>query len=66
VLRIAGGIENGAMRLNGTERTTSRGTYRDRITWTPQADGAVEQKWEISTDKGSTWTTAFVGLYRRK
>ena len=66
VLRIAGGLKEGAMQLAGTDRKTPRGIVRDRITWTPQKDGAVEQRWEISTDGGASWQTGFVGLYRRK
>lgn len=66
VLRIAGAWQNGAMQLSGGDRNTPRGTVRDRITWTPQADGAVEQRWELSTDGGATWIAAFVGTYRRK
>lgn len=66
VLRIAGALQDGAMRLAGTDRKTPRGTVRDRITWTPQSDGAVEQRWDISTDGGHTWQPGFVGTYRRK
>ncbi len=66
VLRIAGSLKDGAMRLLGADRKTPQGTVRDRITWTPQPDGAVEQRWEISTDGGSTWTTGFLGKYQRQ
>ena len=34
-------------------------------TWTPNPDGTVRQHWEISSDAGKSWTTAFDGLYRR-
>lgn len=66
VLRIAGSLQEGAMQLMGEDRRTPKGTVRDRITWKPQPDGAVEQRWDLSTDGGSTWTTGFVGYYRRK
>jgi hypothetical protein len=66
VLRIAGSLKEGAMQLMGKDRKTAKGTVRDRITWTPQPDGAVEQRWDLSTDGGATWTTGFVGYYRRK
>ena len=66
VLRIAGSLQEGAMQLMGEDRKTPKGTVRDRITWTPQPDGAVEQRWELSTDGGTTWTIGFVGYYRRK
>ena len=66
VLRIAGGLQNGAMTMAGPDRQTPRGKVRDRITWTPAADGTLEQRWDLSADGGATWTTAFVGTYRRK
>ncbi|CAN5170593.1 hypothetical protein BH11PSE14_BH11PSE14_24070 [soil metagenome] len=37
---------------------------RERITWTPNADGSVRQFWESSSDDGKRWTTAFDGLYK--
>lgn len=37
----------------------------DRITWTPNSDGTVRQKWETSTDQEKTWTVAFDGLYKK-
>jgi hypothetical protein len=66
VLRIAGSLKGSAMELVGGDRQTPRGTVRDRIVWTPQADGAVEQRWDISTDGGASWQTGFTGVYRRK
>jgi hypothetical protein len=66
VLRIAGGLKESAMQLLGADRKTARGIVRDRITWTPQKDGAVEQRWDISIDGGATWQTSFLGTYRRK
>ena len=39
-------------------------SQRERITWTPNADGSVRQHWETSTDDGKTWKTSFDGLYR--
>lgn len=65
ILRLSGGLENGAMVLTGGARTTPRGVVRDRIRWTPQKDGAVEQVWEISGDGGTSWSPVFAGLYKR-
>jgi hypothetical protein len=40
---------------------------RQRITWTPSPDGSeVRQHWEVSSDDGVTWQTAFDGHYRRR
>ena len=38
---------------------------RERIAWTPNADGTVRQLWESSKDDGKTWTVSFDGLYRK-
>ncbi len=53
------------MILSGAPRTTPQGTLRDRITWTLQDDGSVEQRWETSGDDGGSWQTGFRGIYRR-
>ena len=29
-------------------------------------DGTVRQLWETSSDKGTSWATAFDGLYRKR
>lgn len=64
-LQLAGGLVEGRMVLEG-ERLQGGKPVRDRITWTPNADGTVRQFWESSADGGATWTVAFDGLYRRK
>ena len=65
VLELAGGIVEGRMVLSA-EREVRGQRRRERITWTPHADGTVRQHWEQSADDGKTGTTAFDGLYRRK
>ncbi len=66
VLHITGGLnEAGQMVLSG-ERTGPQGKeITDRITWTPNEDGTVRQHWEVSSDEGANWQTAFDGTYRR-
>jgi hypothetical protein len=67
-LVLHGGIEDGAMVLAGEQAVPDARTgiaRRERITWTPSADGSVRQHWESSADAGKTWTTTFDGLYRR-
>ena len=56
------GIEGGWV-LEGELPGSEGGVQRQRITWTPGADGTVTQHWETSDD-GVTWTTSFLGLYR--
>ncbi len=65
VLRLEGQLDGAAMRLEGDSRTP-QGAVKNRITWTPQADGRVRQTWSISRDGGATWQAGFDGWYRRK
>ncbi|BET68419.1 hypothetical protein ASA1KI_33370 [Opitutales bacterium ASA1] len=64
-LQLAGSLVHGAMVLEG-DRLQDGKRLRDRITWTPNADGSVRQLWEISRDAGASWSTIFDGLYRKK
>lgn len=66
VLRLEGGLQDGAMVMTGELPTSKGGTQRQRIRWTPQADGSLVQQWETSDDDGATWATSFLGHYRRK
>jgi hypothetical protein len=59
-LLLRGGLQGASMVLASED-----GPARQRITWTPNADGSVRQLWESSSDAGATWTVAFDGLYRR-
>lgn len=65
VLRLAGGLRDGAMVLEGDLPGAGGGVQKQRITWTPAADGTVTQHWQVSDDEGATWTTSFLGVYRR-
>lgn len=66
LLRLEGGLRtDGAMAMEGVLPKAGGGMQRQRITWTPNADGSVEQRWETSDDAGATWQVAFVGIYRR-
>jgi hypothetical protein len=67
-LHLHGGLEGERMVLSGLREKTDAQTgpaQRERISWTPNADGSVRQLWETSSDDGRTWTTSFDGLYRR-
>jgi hypothetical protein len=65
MLRLEGGLQDGAMVLVGELPKTDGGRTLQRITWTPGADGSVIQHWQTSGDEGVTWTTSFLGLYRK-
>ena len=41
------------------------GVQKQRISWTPAADGSVAQKWDTSDDDGKTWQESFLGIYRK-
>ena len=67
-LHLVGGLHEGSMVLEGAQEKADATTgvvQRERITWTPHADGSVRQHWETSVDEGKTWKTGFDGLYRR-
>jgi hypothetical protein len=67
VLMLDGGLHDGAMVLEGLAPGEGDGSApeRQRITWTPR-DGEVRQHWEVSSDGGTTWRTAFDGRYVRR
>jgi hypothetical protein len=65
VLMLAGGIINGEMVMEG-ERRLPDGTHTlERITWTPNKDGSLRQRWQSSRDRGMRWTTVLDVLYRK-
>jgi len=61
VLLLAGGIDGSKMVME-----SGSGPARQRITWTPMADGRVRQLWDSSTDGGTTWKVEFDGTYTKK
>lgn len=65
LLTLEGGLHNGNMVLEGTLIGKDSVAAKQRITWTPNADGTVRQFWE-SADPDGTWKASFDGLYRKK
>ena len=66
-LTLTGGLVSGRMVMEQREPPSADGKVQvQRITWTPLEDGRVRQQWEVSTDGGSTWKTAFDGYYSRR
>jgi hypothetical protein len=63
LLVLEGGVRNGKMVLEGVTPKDGR-DVKQRITWTPNADGTVRQFWESANPDGS-WKTEFDGLYRK-
>jgi hypothetical protein len=66
LLRLSGGLENGAMVMSGHVLSAQGGRVLHRIVWTPLEDGRVRQHWQASQDEGGTWGTVFDGLYRKR
>ena len=65
LLTLEGGLHDGKMILEGQSIGTDGHAAKQRITWTPNADGTVHQLWESANPDGS-WAISFDGLYRKK
>lgn len=66
-LSLSGALQAGSMVLEGERPNPTDGKpQKQRISWTPNADGCIRQHWETSDDHGGSWQTAFDGVYRRK
>jgi hypothetical protein len=66
-LSLTGGLKDGAMVLEGERPNPGDGKpQKQRISWTPLANGDVRQHWQTSDDGGASWQTSFDGEYRRR
>ncbi len=65
LLLLEGGLRDGSMVLAGETIGPLGKPVKQRITWTPNADGSVRQLWE-STDATGRWTVVFDGRYTRR
>jgi hypothetical protein len=65
LLVLEGGMREGKMVLEGLQTDKDGNKSKQRITWTPNADGSVRQFWESANPDGK-WTVQFDGLYRKK
>lgn len=66
LLLLDGGLKGKRMVLKGkTPAREGKGTIEHEISWEALADGRVRQVWRMSSDRGTTWKDAFVGLYTR-
>ena len=65
LLTLEGGWNGQAMVMEGESLQPGGTRARQRITWTPSADGSVRQLWESADPKGA-WTVVFDGRYTRK
>jgi hypothetical protein len=62
LLTLEGRWDGKSMVLEGKAPDASGAMAKQRITWTPNADGSVRQLWETLDAKGA-WTVAFDGKY---
>lgn len=65
ILRLSGGLKDGAMVMDGSLPMPVGETQLQRITWTPLPDGRVSQRWDTSDDAGKSWQISFLGFYRK-
>jgi hypothetical protein len=65
LLTLEGRWNGKSMVLEGLAPGPDGGMAKQRITWTPNADGSVRQLWESADAKGA-WTVAFDGRYTKK
>jgi Protein of unknown function (DUF1579) len=65
LLQLDGGWREGQMVLEGAGFDAKGQPQRQRISWTPNADGTVRQVWQVQQPDGN-WQTAFDGLYRKR
>lgn len=65
IARWSGSFRNNVMTMTEVESSLPPAAGRNRMNWTLLPDGRVRQWQENSTDGGATWTTRFVGYYRR-
>jgi len=65
LLTLEGGWDGTSMVMSGDAPGPDGVIRKQRITWTPNADGSVRQLWETADGKGG-WTVAFDGRYTRK
>jgi len=66
VLDLAGTYAGGTLTYRGEQRQPDGTALLHRLSFHANPDGTVRQLWETSSDKGTSWATAFDGLYRKR
>ena len=65
-LVLKGNLKNGSMILKSELVKNQQGEYYNRVTWTPNKDGSVTQRWELISKEGKVIQEAFRGIYKKK
>lgn len=67
VLQLSGNYADNKMTMLSEERVDSQGKrIINRIIWTNNSDGTVNQRWELSEDGGLSFVVLFDGLFRKR
>ena len=66
MLYLAGSYTDGTLTFRGERKQADGTRLMHRLSFHPNPDRSVRQFWEISSDGGATWTSAFDGLYRKR
>lgn len=67
VLELKGQLKDNKMIMMSQEKKGPGGkTVQNRVTWTNNPDGTLRQVWEVSEDRGISYTVLFDGLYRKR
>jgi hypothetical protein len=64
VSSIDGRLDGATMVMTGKDYPPD-GVRMHRVTWAPQNDGSVEERWQTSTDAGRSWQVRFSGVLKR-
>jgi hypothetical protein len=65
LLTLEGRWDGKSMVMEGLAPGPKGDLTKQRVSWTPNADGTVRQLWEAADDKGG-WTVVFDGRYSQK
>lgn len=65
-LELKGKITDGKMVLRTEFRENDNGAkFYHQISWTPNDDGTVTQRWDVFNEQDSLLNTAFLGIYKK-
>jgi len=64
VLSLDGGRDAAAMVMTGKDYRTEI-TRLHRVSWTHMSDGTIEERWQISSDGGTSWQEHFYAVFQR-
>lgn len=66
LLQLDGGLVNQDMVMWGEGMDQSGRIVKHRISWSPNENGTVIQRWQVSHDQGMSWQMLFEGTYKKQ